>query len=123
MKKRPRGARTPPGATHNAPPREGRKDDEQEETSTARPRRLSRAELRTALGTGPDSLWRDGKPPIFTREELAGKRPLVAAFEREFGRSHPVTQLARATHAICLREARRHERWVRAQLGTLEPPR
>jgi hypothetical protein len=87
-----------------------------------RPVRRTPAELRQALGTGPDALWRDGAPPTFTLAELAQKRPLVAAIERDLGRQDLITRLARMAHAVCLREARRHEAWLRQQLRTLEPP-
>jgi hypothetical protein len=87
-----------------------------------RPVRRTPADLRQALGSGPDALWRDGAPPVFTRQELAQKRPLVAAIERDLGRQDLITRLARMAHAVCLREARRREAWLRQQLRTLETP-
>jgi hypothetical protein len=87
-----------------------------------RPVRRTPADLRQAVGSGPESLWRDGAPPSFTRQELATKRHLVASIERDLGRQDLITRLARMAHAVCLREARRHEGWLRQQLRTLEPP-
>jgi hypothetical protein len=87
-----------------------------------RPARPKRAALRAGLRPGPDSFWREGQPPTFTREELAEKRRLVTDLEHECGRQHPAVQLFRAVHALALRQARRHEAWLERQLRTLEPP-
>jgi hypothetical protein len=79
------------------------------------------ATLIMLIGTGPGSLWRQGQPPTFTREELAEKRRLVLEIEDDLGRGHVLTQLARGAHAVGLRECRRHEGWLRRQLGPPEP--
>ena len=87
-----------------------------------RPARPKRAALRAGLSTGPDSFWRAGQPPTFTREELAEKRRLITDLEQECGRQDLAVQLFRAVHALALRQARRHEAWLEQQLRTLEPP-
>jgi hypothetical protein len=74
---------------------------------------------RTALAPG-GSLWRDGQPATFTRDELAEKWLLVKEIEQAKGRRSFIAQLARAIHAAHRRQSHAAERWLRGQLATLE---
>jgi hypothetical protein len=73
---------------------------------------------RTALRPG-GSLWRDGQPTTFTREELAERWLLVKEIEAAEGHGSFIAQLARAIHAAHRRQSREAERWLRRQLATL----